>query len=409
MVMLETMQEYARDRLEASGEAEEVRRRHAAYLVALAEAAEPELMGPHQGEWVQRLEAEHANLRAVLTWSREQAAWEVGLRLAGALWRFWERHGHLSEGRRWLEGLLAQAGSNLPAGAGTVRAKALRAAAQLAWRQDDYGQAVALGEESLRLYREVGDRAGIAYSLNILATVAWQQGDYARATALFEESLALFRELGDKDGTAWVLINLGVIVGNQGDHGRAAALYREGLALFRELGDNNGMGWALIGLGQSARARGDAWQATVLFKESLAVFRGVEHKPGIGFALNCLGLATCEQGDYGRATALYAESLALCRETGNKYLAAHCLEGLAGVASAQGQPERAARLFGAAEATRRLIGVPLPPSERPHYERLVAAVRTQLDEGTFAAAWTAGQALSLEQAIAEALGEESSV
>jgi tetratricopeptide (TPR) repeat protein len=144
--------------------------------------------------------AEHANLRAALGWAQERGESVLGLRLAGALWRFWANHGHLSEGRRWLEGLLAQAGSDLPAAAATVRAKALHGAALVAWTQGDYGQAVALGDESLRLYREAGGRAGIASSLNVLGLVAYSQGDYGRARAQYEESLALFRESGDKWG-----------------------------------------------------------------------------------------------------------------------------------------------------------------------------------------------------------------
>jgi tetratricopeptide (TPR) repeat protein len=442
--MLETIREYAWERLAASGEAEEVRRRHAEYFVTLAEAAEPELRGPHQGEWAQRLETEHDNLRAALTWCSEQGAREVALRLGGALWRFWVSYGHVSEGRTWLEGLLRQG----PAGGGegalaAARAKALSGAGALAHAQGDYRRAMALHEEALALFRELGDKMGIALSLHELGDVARRHGDYGRAAAWHEESLALLRDLGENNWIGWALVSLGVIAFEQGDQERAAALAEEALALFRALGDNNGIAWALIGVGQVAHQRGDARRATALFAESLALFRGVGHKVGIGFALNDLGLATREQGDYERAAGLLEESVALFRELGNTRLGLEvranlalvrheqgdderagalwadvltgsrtgglplccvllALEGTAGIAGARGQPERATRLLGAAEATRRRLGAPLAPNERPRYERLVAAVRTHLDDETFAAAWAAGRALSLEQAIAEA-------
>ena len=360
--MLETIREYGLEQLAASGEMEEVRRRHAAHYLALAEPAAPELTGPHQAEWLARLETEHDNLRAALSWGREQAEPEIGLRLGGALWRFWEMRGHLSEGRRWLDAVLGGSG-DAPASA---RATALSGAGTLAFRQGDYGQATALHEEALALRRELGDKRGIASSLNDLGNVACDQGDYGRARALHEEALALRRELGDMRGIASSLNNLGNVAHDQGDYGRARALHEEALALSRELGDT--------------------W--------------------GIALSLNNLGHVAREQGDYARATALYAECLTLCRDIGDKYIATFCLEGLAATVCAQGQLRRAARLFGVAAATRHQIGLPLTPIERPRYERLVAAVRTQLDEETFAAAWAAGAALSLEQAIAEALSDE---
>jgi tetratricopeptide (TPR) repeat protein len=197
--------------------------------------------------------------------------------------------------------------------------------------------------------------------------VAHEQGEFGRARALHEEALALFRELGDKRAIAISLINLGNVAKHQGEFGRARALHEEALALFRELGDTWGIAISLINLGHVAR----------------------------------------EQGDYARATALYAECLTLCRDIGGKSIAAFCLEGLAAALCAQEQPQRAARLFGAAAATRHQIGVPLTPIERPRHERLVAAVRAHLDPDTFAAAWAAGAALSLEQAIAEALSVDA--
>jgi predicted ATPase/Tfp pilus assembly protein PilF len=359
--MLETIHEYARERLEESGAAEELRQ-HATYYLSLAEMVEPQLVGHEQGRWMDRMEAEHGNLRAVLSWSRATNATETGLRLSGALWRFWWVRGYLNEGRAWLEDLLARSGE----AAAAMRAKALRGAGVLAWVQGNYGRATALFEEALALHRHLGERRGIAITLTGLGNVARGQGDYERATALFEEALALHRDLGDRRGIATALGNLGAVARYQGDYRRATTLYEEALARVRELGDTH----------------------------------------GIAIGLSSLGAVAWVQGDYRRATAHLAEALVLSQAVGDKtWNTAVCLEVLAGVACAQGQPERATRLCAAATALRTATGTPLDRFDRTTYDSIVAAAQEALDERAFAAAWAAGQALPLEQAIAEALGK----
>jgi len=486
-VMLETLHAYARERLTARGETETLCQTHAAYFLALAERAEPELRGPAQGEWLARLEQDYINLRAALIWARERGNGMWGLRLAAALWRFWLVRGYLSEGRRWLEGLLAQAESDLPADTTPVRVAALHGASRLAYCQGDYGQAVALADERLRLARKSRDSAGVAGSLGLLGNVASAQGDWVRATALYgeslalcraledkqgiadslkqmggmaysqgdygqavaltEESLALRRALGDKQGIANALGLLGLVAMNQGEYtrataltnetlviareledkqgiagslgvlglvasrqgnfGQALALIAESLTMLRELGDKQGIAVSLSILGLVMMNQGDYARATALTEESLALLRDLEDKQSISVALSLLGDVASRQGDYERATALYEDSLVMCRKLDDRWWAAVCnLEGLASVACELGQPGRAARLLGAAAAMRHLIATPVPPSDQPLYERLVMRTCAQLDEGTFAARWAAGQALSWEQAIAEALGAE---
>ncbi|MFQ5796017.1 MAG: BTAD domain-containing putative transcriptional regulator [Candidatus Bipolaricaulia bacterium] len=367
-LMLETIREYGLERLEASGktEAEAIRCTHADYYLDLAEAAEPRIGwwgGPEQGIWLNWLEVEHDNLRAALAHFEQIGEVEAGLRLGGALRSFWFLRGSPSEGRRWLEGALKQGGSV----SAPVRAKALLGAGWLAWRQSDYEQATALLEESLALFQELGDKEGIAGSLNRLGLVACSEGDLGRAAALCEEALTLYRELGDKLGIADSILYLGHVAQYQDDLGRATALY----------------------------------------EESLVLCRGLENKQGIALSLFHLGNVAVGQGDLGRAVALYEESLILRQEIGDKGGIALCLEGLAGVACANGQPEQAARLFGAAEALREAIGFPLMPPDRTllDYDRNVAAVRAELSEDAFEAAWTEGRAMTLEQAIAYALEE----
>jgi DNA-binding CsgD family transcriptional regulator len=236
----------------------------------------------------------------------------------------------------------------------------------LAWEQGDYASARASHEESLRLYRQAGNEAGIALSLNNLGLVALYEGNHASAIALHEESLALRRGLQDKRGSAASLHNLGLVAMYQGGYARAQTFFEESLSLFRELGD----------------------------------------KWGISILLNNLGLMALQHGDYGRAVGLQEESLSLRRELGDQGGIAECLEGLSGVAAAQEEPSRAVRLWSAAEAMREAIGAPPPPGHRSLYETYLSAVRARMDQAAWVAAWAQGRAMTPEEAVGYALGEE---
>jgi predicted ATPase/class 3 adenylate cyclase/uncharacterized protein HemY len=322
--MLQLLREFGMEALRQAGESEVIRQTHVEYFLALAEEAESELRGPDQVRWLERLEQEHDNLRAALTWTREQSEGEWGLRLAGALQLFWEIHGHLSEGRQWLETLLAREHPAAPA----VRAKALRGAGVLERFQGDYSQARVLLKESLALYREQENKAGIANSLGQLGSLARFQGDYSQAKVLLEESLALFRELGDKFGIAWMLSNLGILARFQGDYSQARVLLEESLILRRKLGDKSGIAWMLSNLGILARFQGDYSQARVLLEESLSQYRELGDKDNSAWVLGELGILARFQGDYDQAKALLEESLAQLRELGDKADSAWMLSNL---------------------------------------------------------------------------------
>jgi predicted ATPase/DNA-binding XRE family transcriptional regulator len=437
-MMLETIREYALEQLERSGEVAMAQQWHASYYLELAEEAKTYLRGPEQQAWLLRLEAEHDNLRAVLTWSQTaRGSTELSLRLAGALWWFWWVRGHWSEGRMWLERALA-AGSGEPA----VRAQAILGASWLTRAQGDAAPAAALVEQSLALYRELVDHRGIAEALRGLGWAAYYQGDavraavlleeslalyralvdhrgtadalvglgwvlcyrgeVARSAALVEESLALYRELGDHRGTAEALRTLGFVAYNQGDIARSTPRLEEGLELYRALGDTSGMAYVLNGLGELARWRGDYGRAATFYAESLAIQEKLGHKQGMAHTLHNLGHVAHRVSDDAQAAARFTESLALFRELGNKLGIAFCLAGMAGVVGAHGQPEQATRLLGAAEALLAGIGRELDPIDRVEHEHNVAAVRAQLDEETFTSAWAEGRAMSLEHAVAEA-------
>jgi tetratricopeptide (TPR) repeat protein len=403
LVMLETIREYARDRLIAAGEAERLRERHRACYLALAEEAKPKLTGAEQAEWLRRLDQEHDNLRSALEWSLIGPSSRGGLRLCGALQRFWWARGYLSEGRESCMRVLAKKGAQGPT---QERAQALKTAGVLAYQQGDYPAARALDEESLAIHRLLGDRRGIAGSLNNLGLVACDQGDFSAARALHQESLAIMRDVGDRKGIANSVNNLGNVAFDQGDFFLSRTLYEESLAIARELGDREGVARVLGNLGNVAKHEGDLSSARALHEESLAIKRELGYRQRIASSLNSLADLDLHQGDLASAQALYREALAIGRELGERLRIAFSLEGLAAVFDLLGRAPRAARIWGAAERLRTESGSPLPPKDRPVYDRRVAAARAALgDDAAFDRAWQEGGALTLEQVIELALEE----
>jgi predicted ATPase/DNA-binding NarL/FixJ family response regulator len=355
--MLETIREYAAERLDASDDAEIVRRQHAEHYLALAEQARLELLGPQQGAWLERLEQEHDNLRAAFGWAFERDQAEVGLKLAVGLWRFWEQRGHLAEGDACLERALAR----WPAAPPRLRADALDSVGSVAHKRGDNERAQAHYEEALELMRALGDRRGIALTLHNLGIVLMTQGEFERAEAVQGESLATLRELRDQHSVALSLTSGGVLARNRGDNQRARAFYEESLALFRALGDSSNVALLLNNLARVAR----------------------------------------DQLEWERADALCAESLALYQELGDRQGITWVLSNLAIIAQRRGAWERSARLYGAAEALSAAVGSTeisnLSPIERAAYAAAVAATRYQLGDAAFAAALAAGRAAPLEQ------------
>jgi len=403
--LLETVRQYGREQLEAAGEAAEARERHLDWSLTLAEAAEQALTGPDQVQWLTRLEGDHDNLRAALTWTRETGQHARGLRLAAALWRFWYTRGYLSEGRQWLDALLTLTRQNGDVGAATVRATALNAAGVLARGQGDYAPAVALSTASLQLCRDEGNTQGSANALANLGNVACDQGGYKQAIVLFEESLALRRDSADAWGTANALNALGIIALDQGDYERAEALLSDSLALKRACGDTQGIATALTNLGGVALDVGDDPRAVVLLEESVALKQELGDPWSLAISVMNLAHVARKQRAWEQAITLYRRSLALYWGVGHKVGVAMALEYLAGCSCMRGQPRRAGRLLGAAATLRTAIGVPILLPDRADHERALAVTRGALGNDAFAAAWTGGQALALERVMAEALAD----
>jgi predicted ATPase/class 3 adenylate cyclase len=403
--LLETVRQYAQERLKEQGEAEQVRTGHRDHYLARAEEAEPHLRGAEQGHWLAVLDAEHDNLRQVLAFCLEDTAGvEAGLRLVVALCGFWDVRGHYGEGRAYLAAALARETGPEQR---LARAHALDRAGNLAWRQSDYAASRALLEESLTLYRELGDRRGTANSLDGLGRVALNRGDYAASRALLEESLTLFRELGNKHSSAVTLANLGNLAHAQGDYSAARTLYEESLTLFRELGNRLASAQLLGNLGAVVHAQGDYSAARTLYEESLTLFRELGNRLASAIALTSLGGVACNQSDYAKAAALFAESLEIRRELGDRQGIAESLDGVANLARQEQQPLRAVRLWGAAASLREAIGLPRSPREQERYEREMAQARAAPGEDGFTTAWEEGRAMTWEQAVDYALETET--
>jgi non-specific serine/threonine protein kinase len=407
--MLETVREYAQEKLEKSsiGDAGQTRwrDRHLAYFVALAEEAETKLSGAEQRSWLGRLERELDNVRLALTWATGADA-VSGMRLASACMRFWLVRGYVREGLGWVAAMLSAA----PASPTTThRAKALGTAATMARATSDFAKARTLYEEALSLWRELGDRRGVAGALGNLGMVSYDQGDFAGANARHEESLALWRELGDQRGIARTLIALGNAVYSQGDEFAAESLYGQSLAIERELGDQRAIAIVLNNLGMvAAFHRGDYPTARGLHEEALVIRQELGDRWGIACSLANLGTTAFEQGEYASARALLTESLAIQRELADRLGIVGSLEALAALAFATGRPEAGARLGGQAARLREEIGAPFPPWERLRYDRQVASGRALLgNDVVFDRAWEEGRSMTLEQAIEGALQEGS--
>jgi len=401
--LLEPIRQYAWEKLEEGGEGEEVRRRHADFYLALAEEAEPRLRGPEDTEWLERLEVEHDNLRAALSWALEGGEAKLGLRLAGALWLFWEGHGHYGEGHRWLEQVLA-GGSQASAAA---RAKALEGEGWLVYRSGGMDEGVIAAQEGLELSDEAGlGGAARAKFLNILSWVAMLRGDYERAKELFEESLKLSRNANDEFGIADGLLGLGNSLDSLGDRGGAKELFEEGIVLCRKLGYVPTLARHLFSLGISLLFEGDYERGAALNEEAATLLREHGYKGGLEFVLDNLGWAALLQGDHERAKTYYEENLALCQELGDKTGVADSLEGLACVAGTDGEAERAAKLFGVADVLRETVGYKHSPEEDAWREPYRATAHLLLEEDSWEEALAQGRAMGLKEAIEYALSAE---
>ena len=439
--LLETIRQYARDRLLDNGTGDAVRKRHRDYFLTLAEEIVPKLKGAELAGWLHLLEEEHENFRASLGWSLNGTEFVEALRFCAALQRFWFTRCHLSEGREWCAqalgkpgtqgrlqeradtllgaGVMARLQGDYPAAQSHLKeslalseqlenkigvANSLNNLGSIAIDQGDFPSARAFIENSLIFFREIENKAGIASSLNVLGVVALCQCDYLSARKYCEESLAISRELKDTGCIAGALGNLGIIANYLGDYSLARTYQEESLAKSREIGNMTNIASSLVNLGNVAEVQGDFSSAHAHYEESLAIYREIGHKNGIANVLNSLGAVALSRGDSLSACAHHEESLAIYREIGDKGGFARSLKDFGSLAALESALARAAILWGAAEKLREEIDAPLYSTEIERYEKDVASARTALSDDTaFDAAWAEGRALTLEQAVVLAL------
>ncbi len=363
--MLETIREFGRERLAASGADLVMARAHASWVLDLVRRAEPELTGPDQEIWFGRLSREIANIRAALTWSLGAEDAEIALKLCGSLYRFWATSGRYEEGDRWIAAALVLPHATAP----DLRGNALLGAGVMAYFRGDYIAAERDWLEALEAFEAISDRRGIGYSYGNLGLVADAVFDYDRAIASYERALTEFRALSDETFIGFMLNNLGLIHYFRGNLDKAADLYAEALGI--------------------ARRRKSA--------------------DSIAYVLGNAGLVEFARGNYAVATELQAEALTIRRELTNPSALAKCLENFALLAAAQHQPERAVRLFAAASHERERIGSALPPNDTEFNGRYIAEVQAQLGDSAFEHHWVAGEDLEIADAIDLALNPEASL
>jgi len=444
--MLETIKEYGLDQLRSHDEAEAVRQRHAEYFLQLAERAESELLSKAQQRWLERFDAEHDNMRAALNWAEESGDRQTGLRIAGALWRFWLIRTHWSEGRERLTRVLH---SDEDCADPQARAKAITGLATLAQNQSDYELARSLFEKCLAICRASENKIGIATSLVNLGWIAFHQCDYDVARALSEEGLALHTELGNRQGIILAINNLGFIAFYQGDYAGAVPLHQKNIGLRKEAGDNRGLTFSLVHLTRASLRLNDFDNATHCIEEALSLIEAVGDKQGIAYALTVKGellnaqgdskgaLSFAERGiklwreigdryglsfgliviariaaangDYQQATGLYRESIALQKDSQNRRDIAECLEQLAAISIRHQRFKRAAALLSAAISLREEIAFRLLPQEAASQNTSIDSMKSALGEDEFRDAWARGRSMNLEQIMAFAMNEDAEV
>ena len=400
--LLETIRDYAQERLADSGDAGTRYAQHRDWFMGLVERARPAFFsGPIQPEWVARLAADHDNLRAALRWAHEDPnGADAELSMASGLWRFWEVRGDLEEGSIWLERALARLGGEVS----HRRASALTGAGVLTAHRGDYARAATFHEASLMLHRELGNPMAIATACNNLASVAIERSDFSRARELYAETIELMRAGGDALGAAFTLVNLADLTARMGEVDEADRLFAESIDVFETLGDRWGVAHASTRLAQAARRRGDLPTARVRFEDALAIHRSAADQHGEARVLAHLGDVAADGGALADAEAFYQQSLALRSELGDRIGMATVIERLAGVA--EDRPARAATLIGGAAAIREAIGAARSAEASARVDQFLAGLQRAFGAEAIDDAVAEGRNSSIPRILARAAGRD---
>lgn len=396
--LLETMREYALEKLIEHDESERIHEHHARHFLALAERAAQDRDTPRQSEWLVRLEVQQDNLRAALNWCLiHDNDGQASLRFVTSLASFWRTRGHPGEGRSWFAEALGLKGADAPTQA---RAEALRSAGGIAYLQCDYSAARGLYLEALDIDREIGDQRGHAGTLIGLADMELASGAYDTAESMFQQAIQIMQEIGDQGGIAGALCLMAWCpLRSRGDYPQAIAWLEQSLEIYQQMGNKLGTALAYSGLGEIAVRQGDLDRATILLEQSLMLRRELGEKWGTAASLGSLAWVALRQGDFERATALLGESLRIRKDIGDPGGMAWCLEKLAEIAHAQNDDGRAVRIFGAAAALRVSANSAIDPTDQPAHDGLIADIRARLGGEVYEAVWAEGQAMPVEDLL----------
>ena len=393
--MLETIREYAFERLQQSGEEEAIKRGHAAYCLVLAEEGNPDLAEPERADWLTRCDMEHDDFRAALDWLFQNGDFDWRFRLCTALFRFWDMREHSAEGRARLEQLLQSAGNQFP----WERGKVSLFLGAFTTTQGDFAAATRYLEQARAIYDELGDASGIAVAVNALGIMSRDHGDYTAAKRYLEKTLVYWRQINDRLATARCLHNLGNVSKICGDYVSAKMELAEAMQIFEELGDHSGVAWALNQQGDVAREQGDVASARALYQRALAAFRSAGDRWGQARSLADLGGIACDLGEHPVAHEHYRESLEIFSSLEHRRGIARVLEGLACVSLQKGDARRGLAIAAAASHLRHLVSAPLPSAEKLKLEEKMADGRRQVGELESKKAWDEGYAMNMETAI----------
>jgi predicted ATPase/DNA-binding CsgD family transcriptional regulator len=393
--MLVMIREFADEQLAHNGEKTTAQQAHAHTFLTLAETAVPHLRGNQQEQWLNQLEQEHDNLRAALRWALESKDVETAVRLGTALWQFWLLHGYLNEGHQWLERIY-----NLQS---TVDEPSLSSVAHLLVgvgalkHYQDNQRGITLHQESLALFQQINDKAGIVAAQQGLARAAMRGGQFDWAVKEYQQCLTLSRELNDEWGIAHALSFLGQTYSFMGNYEAARQPLEEGLTRFRKIGDRQSLALALQSLGFLESSVTNLTAAHALFSESLSLIRHSGDRVGIARAVFTLGLIAIQRQKHLAARDLLAEAVALWRELGDRYNFCGCLTLIANLALHGGQVERALQLLGAIDSFMQEINSTPPALIQAIIDEVKEKTRIRLEQAVFAAAWATGQTLTWEQ------------
>ncbi len=399
--LLESVRQYGHDRLLETDGAVAVRRRHQDYFLRFVEDGEPRFWGAEEGEWLDRLEGEHDNLRAAIAWSVQSGDAPAALRLIGAVGWFWYRHGHWSEGRGWARKVLERATDVPPA----ARLGALQTSERLATAQGDAEEGIRLGEEALQLATQLDSKREIGRSLYTLGHAMTVIGDWQRADTMFTESFGLSSEAGDTVTAGSALRFRGIVALRNKDYAQARDLLTKSAALYRRVGYKRGIAMAVRTLGYVSYQEQNYVEAGSLLQESETLYQGIHDEENRALGLVALGNVARKSGDLTKAARCLKDALIIQQKMGAKGRIALTLESIAALSAVQGFMPRAAHLFGAATSYKpEGAGVSLRPPDR---NELLKSVRAALGDTAFADAWAVGEQMTLEQAVEYALSAEA--